>query len=160
MNLDDATITAIHQKDKKLPITKMKRWRDDAISRYLDEDVPPKLDHRKNENPYLSRYGNDWEKHIDKTALVGRVCVTELIDHMFEQTKALFPGKDDWWVVHDALSQMMAESSLRYMREKDYFKHWVLPEHDLLDALPQCKYCKNKPVGNNPKAMPLDNQLN
>ena len=54
------------------------------------------------------------------------------------------------------------------MREKDYLKHWILPELDLngeviiADENGEMKinrYYKGKPVGNCPELMPLDNSL-
>jgi hypothetical protein len=55
--------------------------------------VPSRVrkDHRKEENPYLSRYRRDaWVSAIHKcSALSGYRCVTEMIEQMVEETKKL-----------------------------------------------------------------------
>ena len=158
--LDEEEMKSLKDKDSRLQLNKLREFKQLAQV-CLMEDVPAKKDHRKSENPYLSMFGIDnWEAECDKKALVGKVCVSEMIDHMFEETKKCFPDSEDWWVYHDALSLMTAKSSVEYMKKKNYYEHWVLPEQDYVHDLPQCKRFGSRPVGNRPEVMPLDQQLN
>ena len=161
MNLDDARIEFISSASgSSFKTDKLKAFRIFA-SEALNEDAPLPKDHSQEPNPYESMYGDQWKSIIDKKALVGMVCVTELIDHMFEETKKMV-GSDDYWVAHDALSVMTAKESVKYMKQKHYYEHWVKPECGLLDShsSTDVQKWKDKPVGNNPKYMPLDNNLN
>jgi hypothetical protein len=51
-------------------------------------------DHIENDNPYLSRYGPDlWMTKIHQcSALSGYRCVTEMIDHIDNETKRVTKG--------------------------------------------------------------------
>eukprot|EP00536_Pseudo-nitzschia_multiseries_P017999 jgi/Psemu1/53616/gm1.53616_g len=88
------------------------------------------FDHRQADNPYESLYGRSWEEEVDKVCMVGKVCVTEMIDYMFDQTNRIFG--DEGFVYHDALVLMTCADSVSYMKEKGYYKHWILPELDLM----------------------------
>ena len=128
-------------------------------------DAPPPKHHRRDVNPYRSKFGDNWKHHCDKTALKNQACITDLIDHMFETTKKFFNpnggDKNEWWVYHDALSLMTANESIKYMKDKGYYRHWILPERDLMnDGTGKLKFYANKPVGNSPEVMPLDCSLN
>ncbi len=49
------------------------------------------------------------------------------------------------------------------MKEKGYYKHWVLPECGLFNKDYEngdMRYYETKPVGNSPELMPLDSSLN
>ena len=131
-NLTDEEISKYIKKDK-LPINRLKTFRAEVLSKFVPQDSPPKFDHRTTENPFQSKYADEWELYIDKKALVGKVCITDLIDHMFAETAKLFPDQDDWWVVHDSLSLMTAATSRRYMDRKGFLKHWVLPEKEMYE---------------------------
>ena len=127
----------------------------------LDMEAPKPRDFTMEENPYQAHYGDEnWEEKIDEKALVGRVCVTKLIDWMFEETKKIVG--ENYWVAHDALSQMTSREGMEYMKAKGYYQHWVIPEEGLFDNRTEkrVKYWKDRPVGNNPNYMPLDNSLN
>jgi hypothetical protein len=52
-------------------------------------------DHRENDNPYLSRYGPDvWMTESRQcSALSGYRCITEMIDHIDNETKRVAKGK-------------------------------------------------------------------
>eukprot|EP00536_Pseudo-nitzschia_multiseries_P012731 jgi/Psemu1/33007/gm1.33007_g len=90
------------------------------------------------------------------------MCVTEMIDFMFDQTKATLG--ENGFVYHDALILMTSADSVLYMKEKGYYKSWILPELDLME---ECggvgggalKAYRNRPVGNRPEANPLDTSL-
>jgi hypothetical protein len=65
----------------------IKEWHE-AAQQANEGSVPSRVrkDHRKDENPYLSRYGRDaWMSTVLKwSALSGYRCVTEMIEHMVE----------------------------------------------------------------------------
>jgi len=126
----------------------------------LDENAPIPIDHRKAQNPYKSKFGEEWETHCDAVALTGRVCITEMIDHIFEETAKAYTDCDDWWVNHDALSFMTGKTSVQYMKDKGYYPHWLLPELGVMKDDPDVKPWISKPCGNSPEVMPLDNRLN
>eukprot|EP00536_Pseudo-nitzschia_multiseries_P003424 jgi/Psemu1/7750/gm1.7750_g len=100
----------------------------------LEGDPPPVFDHRQADNPYESLYGRLWEEEVDKG-----------------------------FVYHDALVLMTCADSVSYMKEKGYYKHWILPELDLMGEQSgvggSLKLYRNRPVGNQPEANPLDTSL-
>ena len=114
----------------KVKEKELKKYVDIAQSS-CNENMPLDIDHRKSENPYESKYGNNWEEYCDKDALLNKVCVTDLIDHIFSGTDKLFPSDDDWFVYHDALSQMTATSAVLYMKDQGWYDHWILPAPDI-----------------------------
>ena len=66
-------------------------------------------------NPYEARYGRNWEDIVKKSYFLAKYTpVTDLIDHIVEQTKVA--GKTHFY--HDALSLMCAKESIAYMEEK------------------------------------------
>ena len=88
------------------------------------------------------------------------VCVTKLVEHIYNQTEQAFRGttnEDSWFFYHDALAQMTAKSTIEWMQDKGYYKRWLVPQLGLNSWL---KYYANRPVGNRPEFMPLDNALN
>eukprot|EP00536_Pseudo-nitzschia_multiseries_P006045 jgi/Psemu1/14316/gm1.14316_g len=127
----------------------------------LEGDPPPVFDHRQADNPYESLYGRSWEEEVDKVCMVGKVCVTEMIDYMFGQTDRIFG--DEGFVYHDALVLMTCADSVSYMKEKGYYKHWIFPELDLMGEQggvgESLKLYCDRPVGNRPEANPLDTSL-
>eukprot|EP00536_Pseudo-nitzschia_multiseries_P000572 jgi/Psemu1/1330/gm1.1330_g len=133
-----------------------------AAEACLEGSPPPVVDHRLASNPYLSLYGEDsWEQQCDKDCMTGKMCVTEMIDFMFDQTKAIMG--ENGFIYHDALVLMTSADSVSYMKEKGYYKSWILPELDLME---ECgglggalKAYRNRPVGNRPEANPLDTSL-
>ena len=51
----------------------------------IDSNVPPSKDHRLEENPYLSKFGDDWEVYLRKSsAFSSSIVITEYIKHMME----------------------------------------------------------------------------
>lgn len=129
--MDDAKMTEICATETRgLTDTSLKLWRHLAQAA-LDEDAPTPIDHRDAANQFLSRFGPTWESQIDKIAMAGKICITELIDHIFDTSRdALGP---DYMVYHDALSLMTGTSAVKYMREKGYYSHWILPQLDLMN---------------------------
>ena len=129
---------------------------------------PPKIDHRQADNPaYESKYGRlHWRNEIKKAAPCRKyACVTDLIDHIYKETRKRFEDteyRDNFYFYHDALTLMTCKTAVEYMKQKDIYKHWVLPEQGLFsrDHDSELKAYAGRPVGNSPELMPLDNSLN
>jgi hypothetical protein len=96
---------------------------------------PRIIDHRKEANPYESKFGLDWEEHIDKSVTLSQyVCITDMVEHIFVESAKLFKVtkyEHDWSFYHDVLSLMTAKDTIQWMRDKGYYKHWVLPVNRL-----------------------------
>jgi hypothetical protein len=114
-------------------------------------------DHRENDNPYISRYGPDlWMTKICQcSALSGYMCVTEMIDHIDNETKREMKGTKNegrglWY--HDALSLMTCKKSVQYIKEKGIFNNLLLPWGRLQEGT---RYHESIP-GDIPELMPLD----
>ena len=156
---DDNKINETATKVKSLYVKRLKTCIALA-STCLDEDAPAIKDHRTEENPYLSLHGPDkWEAKCDTTAMVGKVCVTELIDFIFESSKALIGP--NYRVYHDALALMTAKDSVQYMKDKGYYNHWILPQLDLMSTVnDELKAYKDMSGWEySPELMPLDTSL-
>jgi hypothetical protein len=118
-------------------------------------------DHMENDNTYLSRYGPDlWMTKIHQcSALSGYRCVTEMTDHIDNETKRVMKGTKNegrglWY--HDALSLMTCKKSVQYMKQKGIFDNWLLPWGRLQEGT---RYHESIP-GDSPELMPLDETLN
>ena len=61
-----------------------------------------------------------------------------------------------FFIVHDALVLMTAMETINWMRHNGYLNIWLLPLNGIQDGTPYT----NRPVGNSPEFMPLDNSLN
>ena len=59
-------------------------------------------------------------------------------------------------IYHDALSLFVAKESYKYMRQKGYYEHLMVPQHGLNDGTAY----KNRMVGMRPEVMPMDAHLN
>eukprot|EP00978_Attheya_sp_CCMP212_P008683 scaffold20425_cov45-Attheya_sp.AAC.1 len=130
-----------------------------------DEPKPDIIDYCKADNPYLAKYGeNLWEEMIDGCQFMSSyVCVTKMIEHTIDASAAMFKGtkhEDDWYFYHDALSLMTAKDTIEWMKQKDYYKRWILPVNDLHRNDPSLKAYFDRPVGDTPEAMPWDCSLN
>ena len=64
--------------------------------------------------------------------------------------------EDDFFIVHDALVLMTAKETIKWMKEKNWFRCWLLPMNGLQDGTPYA----GLPVDNSPEFMPLDNSMN
>ena len=64
--------------------------------------------------------------------------------------------EDDLFIVHDALVLMTKKETIEWMKEKSFFHRWLLPMNVFQDGTPYAE----RPVGNIPEFMPLDNILN
>ena len=125
-----------------------------------DEDAPPKIDHRKAANPYLSRFGPDWETHLKKSSCFSsHVVITDYLDHIMQESKKVMEGtmfEDNCYFYHDALSLMTYAKTKEYMKSKGYYEKWILPENSLyaIDSKHLHKKYADNPIGNSPEFMP------
>jgi hypothetical protein len=128
--------------------------------------APLEVDYRLSPDPYLAKFGEEGRmREIRKSVfLSGNVCITDMIEHIYKESELVFKGtihQNDWWFWHDALSLMTAKDTIAWMKEKGYFSRWLLPELDLYRDFPEVKKRYNdRPIGDTPESMPLDNNLN
>ena len=94
------------------------------------------IDHRKSDNPYKSKYGNEWVKKISKSSTLRLVRpISDLVNHMAkESTKTMkgtkYQGKAMFY--HDSLSQLTEKKTVEWMKkekigEKNIFDMWIKP---------------------------------
>jgi hypothetical protein len=140
----------------------IKEWHE-AAQQAHEGSVPScvRRDHRKDEKPYLSRYGRDeWMSTIHKcSALSGYCCVKEMMEYMVEETQRVMKGTNHEGhgkFYHDALTLMTCKKTIKYMKNKDYLKHWLLPLEGLQYGT---RYNESIPV-DSPELMPLYETLN
>ena len=106
-------------------------------------------------------YGDRWEENLEREALVRKVCVTEMITHIYNVSKAEFTKNNNtehWWFYHDALKLMTADATVAWMKAKGYYMHWLLPELNILYNIKECKHWRHIMPGNTPGSNPLDMQ--
>ena len=91
---------------------------------------------------------------------MSKLCfITDLISFMINEDEKLMKGlvhEDDFYIVHDALVLMTAKETINWMKQNGYLPRWLLPLNGIQDRTPYA----NRPVGNSPDFMPLDNSLN
>ncbi|KAF0703228.1 hypothetical protein AaE_015483, partial [Aphanomyces astaci] len=123
---------------------------------YMDVSI----DHKLAVNPYLSLYGSEWKSHIQRSNLMqGSICITDLVEHIIQESAMVMANSkhaDDWLFHHDALSQMTCKSTVTWMKQRGYYRRWLLPEL----GLNQGTAFASRPVGNSPEFMPWDASLN
>ena len=120
--------------------------------------APTTIDQTSSDNPYQSKYGDEWRKHVSNSQKCKKfVSINTLIDHIFEASRDFFKGtvyEDDFFVYHDALSFMTSKESQNYCLQKGY--RLILPQLGLNKGT----IYNNRPVGNLPALMPMDAHLN
>ena len=87
------------------------------------------------------------------------MCINELVQQIYNNSKNFFQGtkhKNNWYFYHDALLLMTAGNCKNYMRGKEIFKHWILPQRRISSRMAY----KVRPMGNSPEMMPMDSNLN
>jgi hypothetical protein len=94
------------------------------------------IDHRRFPNPYLSKYGaGAWKHEISQCTLMKDFCcVTSLIHHMVDVTQEVMVGthfQNNFYVYHDALSQLFCKRTKEYMVEHDVLKYFIVPVNEL-----------------------------
>jgi hypothetical protein len=135
----------------------------EAVAQSAPNGPPAAKDHRKATNPYLSRFGvAKWREEVLKSPLMKSVTnVRDLVEHIVETSQLHFNDsvyEINWYFYHDALSLMTATETVKWMKSKGYYKHWILPQHELNKKLKY--YSRVQPVGNNPGGVCWDNSLN
>ena len=86
-------------------------------STIIGDKKPPTIDHTKHENPYESRYGSKWLFYMKK-ALHPQICITDMVMHIYLESKKLFPHSSDWFFYHDALLLMTLSDCITWMEQK------------------------------------------
>ena len=95
------------------------------------------VDHRRSENPWISKYGDKWMDYASKSPTLKLVRpVSDLITHMaVESTKAMktSPYQNKALFYHDALSQLTENETVEWMKGSKYDKRtiydmWIKPE--------------------------------
>ena len=82
------------------------------------------------------------------------VCITEMIEHMVRECTEFYKGgkhKDDWVFYHDDLSPMTPNETVKWMKEKDFYKRWLLPANGLHLDDEELKIYAKKPLATVPK---------
>eukprot|EP00536_Pseudo-nitzschia_multiseries_P003017 jgi/Psemu1/6822/gm1.6822_g len=81
-----------------------------AAEACLEGSPPPVIDHCEASNPCISLYGEDsLKEQCNKDCMTGKMCVTETIDSMFDQTKEILG--ENGFVYHNALILMTLANS-------------------------------------------------
>jgi predicted flap endonuclease-1-like 5' DNA nuclease len=164
-NLSGNQMEAISKLEKvdRIGLPQMLGFQEQAKKAILGRP-PEKTDYRKAENPWKARYGDDWEEKLDQSSLMSPYCsIKTLVENMVSECERMFKGtihEHDWLFFHDALSLLTAHETVSWMKEKGYYKRWVLPELGLHSDDPDLKNYCGRPVGNSPENMPWDTSLN
>ena len=99
------------------------------------------------------------EKLKSSTSMSKLCCITDPIRFMMNEAEKLMKGsvqKDDLFIVHNTLVLMEAKETINWMRQNSYLCRWLLPLNGMQDVTPYAV----RPVGNNPKFLPLDQSSN
>ena len=169
--LDDNDIPEMIADNGYLTIGRLKRLRNMAIDGAIPGACPHStVDHRTASNPYMARYGDNWEERIKEAAdLAKYCCVKDLVLFINEETKKIFSGTtfaSNYFFYHDALTQMTDKKCVAWMEAQGIYKHWIKPElgcnNEIWGNRKNGKYVKStryakRPVGNSPELNPLDN---
>ena len=119
-------------------------------------EFPKEVNHLLSDNPYKSRYGNDWKEEIKKTKIMRPyICVSELVLHIVEETKKAYKGtkyEETYLFYHDALSQMTDNETIEWMRAEGILHRWIRPVLELNDVITvgekSSENYAGRPVGN------------
>ena len=86
-------------------------------------------------------------------------CISDLTRFMMKEADKMIKGyvhENDIFIFHDDLVLMIVKETITWMKENNYFHHWLLPMNGLQDGRPY-SVC---PVGNITERMSLYNSLN
>ena len=64
--------------------------------------------------------------------------------------------EDDFFIIHDALVLVTEKETIKWMKENNYFRRWLLPMNGFQDGTPYYGF----PVGNILEFVPLDHTHN
>ena len=103
---------------------------------------------------------NKGDEFGNQTAHVLRGILNPFFLHPDDKDADFDNGQLDLkWIYHDALSLMTAKDCRQWMIEKDYLKHWMLPQNQLFENEKGLNAYKDWPVGDSPEFMPWDTLL-
>ena len=116
------------------------------------------LDHCDHDNPYVSRFGEDWMSHLPTSFKF--TSIQRLVDHVIAEGNRLFEDtrwKTSWKVYHDALPQWWERRTQEYIAERGFKdRQWrANSDTNLLIA----NHYRGKLMGDSPELMPLDSSL-
>ena len=77
---------------------------------------------------------------------------------MYNQSKNVFKYtkyESNFYIYHDALTQLNENETIAYMQQKGIDKHWILPLHGLNKGT----RWEHRPTGYSPEFNPLDRNL-
>jgi len=159
--VSDALLVELARNIPRLGLERLRGLRKICEAAHDGEYSPDVVDHRLAVHPYKSRFSAAWEAELAKSpTLRGHVCIETIVEHIYNESKKVMAGtahESDWLFSHDALSQMTAAATVKWMKERDIYKHWLLPEKGLNSS--SARY-KDRPIGNSPEVMPWDCALN
>ena len=160
----DDLVTKTNGKYKRIFFEKLRK---NNIKKYAGEQKPSNLqiDHRKQPNPYKSKFGDEWKSAIARSAtLRDKDNIRNIVEYMIEESRRIFnDGKCDWHIYHDALSLFVSEENVEWMKSKmadskrTYFDVFIFPQNGLSAGI--ARY-GSRPVGNSPEFMAWDCSLN
>jgi len=154
-------------------VEKVTRWKQMASEKCQRDingflmDRPKKVDYRKAENPFLARYGDNWEEEIKNYKIMANFCcIKELVWYMVNECIRF--NKKYFW--HDALTQLTDKCTRQWMKEtttdfrggtRCLYNFWFKPIKNLFHDLEKVgsHYYERQP-GNFPTANCCDNKLN
>ena len=131
------------------------------------------VQYKSEDNPYLSRFGTDWEKRINNTP--GSKCnkyasASHLVNHIISEGKRIFGTTNranTWMIYHDALAILWEANTVEYLKSlkcpivgnpnRTWFDRFIKicgKYNDQVDA----RY-RNCLPGDSPELMPLDCHL-
>ena len=92
---------------------------------------PSVKDHRKARNPYYSRYEDRWVEKLKSSSSMSKFCcITDLIQFMMKEVENLMKEsiyEDHFFIVHDALVLMTEKETIKWTKERNCFRCWLLP---------------------------------
>ena len=114
------------------------------------------MNHLLADNPYESRYREEWRVEIKKTKIVRSFeCMSDLVLHVMEETKKAYKGtkyEDTYLFYHNALSQMTDNETIEWMRAEGLLHRWIRPVLGLNDSITVGEKTSDnyagRPVGN------------
>ena len=109
------------KKISSIKLPRLIRLHDTVKESLFLEDRPKDINYLIAANPYQARYEKDWETEMEKSTSLSRyVCVTKVIDHVYEESGKVFIGtthEEDWLFYQDTLSLMTTRESIEYMKK-------------------------------------------
>ena len=98
------------------------------------------VNHRQAENPYESKYGDEWEERLKRSSALSPFRpISDLVDFVAEESHRLMQGtahEDDWVFWHDSLSLFTSKECVTYMKSTEchgmsIYDRWLKPLNGL-----------------------------